>query len=238
MRRTKLIAAIDTPGMKEATQWVSQLGDHVDALKFGMEFTYARGFDAVRTTCGAHKLFLDLKLHDIPNTVARGLASLAPVRPAMVTVHAAGGREMIRAARDAIETSFPEEARPLLLAVTVLTSMDAAGLQAIGVQGTPEEQVLRLGELALASGADGLVCSAEEIEPLRRALGHEPTLVVPGIRPAGADHQDQKRVMTPTQAAQAGADWIVVGRPITLAPDPASAARAIIDELKAVADAA
>ncbi|KXV34546.1 orotidine 5'-phosphate decarboxylase [Gluconobacter thailandicus] len=231
-KRTKLIAAFDTNSRSQAEEWSSTLGNTVDAIKLGLEFTYACGLDAVRQVSADHELFLDLKLHDIPNTVASGLAALAPLRSALTTIHACGGSEMIARSREALEKSFPDEAqRPRLLAVTVLTSMDEAGLRETGVDATPREQVLRLGKLAIASGADGLVCSAHEIGLLRDALGDKPVLVVPGIRPAGSASNDQKRIMTPAQAAQAGADWIVVGRPITRAANPALAAQDIMAEL-------
>ena len=232
-RSTRLIVALDTKDTAQATRWRQDTASHVGAVKLGLEFTYARGLDAVRAVAGDSPLFLDLKLHDIPNTVASAIGSLATVRPAMLTIHASGGRAMIAAARAAVDATFPENARPLLLAVTVLTSMDAAALHETGVVGSVEAQVVRLGRLAIESGADGLVCSSHEITPLRQALGDGPVMVVPGIRPAGSAVGDQKRVMTPAQARAAGADWIVVGRPITRAADPAAAAAAIARELSA-----
>lgn len=232
MRRTRLIAALDTQSVEQAQSWAGILDEQVDAIKLGLEFTYACGLDAVTQIAHGRTLFLDLKLHDIPNTVAKGLSSLAPIGASMLTIHASGGRAMIGAARAALEDTTPVAAkRPILLAVTVLTSLDEPALRETGVNATPREQVLRLGRLAMASGADGLVCSAEEIAPLRDALGDAPILVVPGIRPAGSNADDQKRIMTPTQAARAGADWIVVGRPITRADNPAAAAAAIQNEL-------
>jgi orotidine-5'-phosphate decarboxylase len=174
-------------------------------------------------------VFLDLKLHDIPNTVAGAVRSLAPQGAAMLTLHAGGGPAMITAAREAAGKAG--SARPILLAVTVLTSMDAEALHSVGVAGGPTQQVLRLARMAMAAGADGLVCSPREVAPIRDALGEAPFLVVPGIRPAGADKGDQARTATPEEAVAAGADWIVVGRPITGAADPAAAARAIIASL-------
>ncbi len=232
-RRTKLILALDTTDAGQASAWADAAGRSCDVLKLGLEFTYARGFDAVRAVAGTRPLFLDLKLHDIPNTVAGALRALAPVRPAMLTIHAGGGAAMIEAARRAVDDGFPEGERPILLAVTVLTSLDAESLHGVGVAGGPRQQVLRLGRLAMQSGADGLVCSPHEVSALRDTLGDAPCLVVPGIRPAGAAQGDQKRVMTPGEAARAGADWIVVGRPITGAVDPAAAARAVAAELDA-----
>ncbi|GBQ81255.1 orotidine 5'-phosphate decarboxylase [Gluconacetobacter johannae DSM 13595] len=230
-RRTRLIVALDTKDTAQARAWRAQTAASTDAVKLGLEFTYARGLDAVRDVAGDRPLFLDLKLHDIPNTVASAIGSLAAMRPAMLTIHAAGGHAMIAAARAAVDDAFPVDARPILLAVTVLTSMDAEALRETGVSDTPRGQVVRLGALAMAAGADGLVCSSHEIAPLRDRLGDRPVLVVPGIRPAGAAAGDQKRIMTPAEARRAGADWIVVGRPITTAADPAAAAAAIAAEL-------
>ncbi|MFW7268448.1 orotidine-5'-phosphate decarboxylase [Gluconacetobacter sp. Hr-1-5] len=230
-RRTRLIVALDTKDEAQAARWRDQTAASADAIKLGLEFTYARGLDAVRRVADGHSLFLDLKLHDIPNTVGSAIGSLADTRPAMLTIHAQGGSAMIAAARAAVDRAFPADARPLLLAVTVLTSMDEAALREIGVNDDPCQQVLRLGALAITAGADGLICSPHEIIPLRDRLGDAPVLVVPGIRPAGAETGDQKRVMTPAQARHAGADWIVVGRPITTAADPAAAAAAVAAEL-------
>ncbi|MCX5614111.1 orotidine-5'-phosphate decarboxylase [Bombella saccharophila] len=231
--RTRLIAALDTASYDQASQWASMLEGKVDAIKLGLEFTYACGLDAVRTLSERHALFLDLKLHDIPNTVAAGLKALAPIRPFLTTIHALGGPEMIARARGALEEAFnggPD--RPKLLAVTVLTSMNEQSLTEVGIDSTPLEEVVRLGKMAIQAGADGLVCSAHELTALREELGHKPELIVPGIRLVGNNVDDQKRVMSPTQAAEAGADWIVVGRPITRAEDPAAVAQAIQDELK------
>ena len=178
----------------------------------------ARGFD----------VFLDLKYHDIPNTVGQACAAAADLGVWMLIVHALGGRRMMEAARTAVEKSGR---RPLLIAVTVLTSLDSSALHATGVAGGPRQQVLRLARLAMDAGADGLVCSAQEAPMLRDALGSRPVLVVPGIRPAGAGPDDQARTVTPREAVEAGADWIVVGRPITGSADPAAAAAAIASEI-------
>ena len=197
---------------------------HAGLLKLGLEFVLANGTDGVRAI-RQKPIFLDLKLHDIPNTVAGAVRAVLPLKPRMLTVHAAGGAAMIEAARQAAESAGAD--RPLILGVTVLTSLDAAALAATGVAGVPAEQVLRLARLAVAAGADGLVCSPLEVAMLRASLGSGPKLIVPGIRPEGAALGDQARTMTPPQAIAAGADWIVVGRPITGAPDPGAAAAAI-----------
>ncbi|MBY4641291.1 orotidine-5'-phosphate decarboxylase [Gluconacetobacter entanii] len=240
-RPTHLIVSLDTKDRAQAIAWrdaavnASKRPENMQPpmVKLGLEFTYAQGLEAVSEVAGDLPLFLDLKLHDIPNTVASAIGSLARVRPAMLTIHASGGRAMIAAARRAVDDAFPEGARPLLLAVTVLTSLDAEALHETGVESSVADQVVRLGRLAVSAGADGLVCSPHEIGLLRAALGEEPVLVVPGIRPAGSAAGDQKRIMTPAQAHAAGADYIVVGRPITRAPDPAAAAAAIMAELLA-----
>jgi orotidine-5'-phosphate decarboxylase len=184
----------------------------------------------VREVAGmGFNIFLDLKLHDIPNTVAKAVESLAPLPIQMLTLHCAGGGEMMRAARAAQQQHHP---KLLLLGVTVLTSMDSAGLNEIGVAAPSAEQVARLGQLAADAGLRGLVCSPLEVELLRKKLPADMQLITPGIRPAnegGSD--DQKRVMTPADAAHAGSTYIVVGRPILQAADPAAAARAILAEL-------
>lgn len=176
------------------------------------------------------RCYLIPKLHDIPNTVAGAVRAVLPLGPRMLTVHAAGGAAMIAAAREAAETAGA--ARPMILAVTVLTSLDAADLAATGIADSPAAQVLRLAPLAVAAGADGLVCSPLEVAMLRQELGSSTALVVPGIRPAGSAAGDQARVTTPEAALAAGADWIVVGRPITAAPDPAQAAAAVAGAMR------
>ncbi|WP_291298916.1 orotidine-5'-phosphate decarboxylase [Elioraea sp.] len=230
----RLIAALDTPDPARAAGWARALGRDVGLVKVGLELFVAHGPSAVAAVAEAGTpVFLDLKLHDIPNTVAGATRSAATLGVAMLTLHAGGGEAMIAAAREAAEKAAGTAGamRPMLLAVTVLTSLGAADLAATGVAGGPAQQVLRLGQLAIAAGADGLVCSAHEVAPLRATLGPDVALVVPGIRPAGADAGDQKRVMTPEQAVAAGADWLVLGRPLTGAPDPAEAARAIAASL-------
>ena len=225
---TGLIAALDTVDPQQALGWARAVAPACGMLKLGLEFFLANGAEGVRLI-DQRPVFLDLKLHDIPNTVAGGVRAILPLRPAFLTIHAGGGRAMIAAARAAAEAAGTD--RPKLLAVTVLTSLDAEALHETGVAGGTRQQVLRLGRLALEAGADGLVCSAHEISTLRAALGPDALLVVPGIRPAGSDVGDQARTMTPQVAAMAGADWLVVGRPITGAADPGAAAAAIAADL-------
>jgi orotidine-5'-phosphate decarboxylase len=227
---TGLIVALDTADRAQAAAWVAAVAPCCGMVKVGLEYFLANGAPGVRALAAA-EVFLDLKLHDIPNTVAGGVRALLPLAPRLLTVHAAGGAAMVEAARRAAESAGA--ARPLLLAVTVLTSLDAGALRAGGVTDELPEQVLRLARLALGAGADGLVCSAREVTMLREAFGNDPVLVVPGVRPAGAPADDQVRTMTPRAAASCGADWLVVGRPITGAPDPAAAAAAIMADIAA-----
>ncbi|MDF1736345.1 MAG: orotidine-5'-phosphate decarboxylase [Minwuia sp.] len=230
-----IFVAIDTDDVATARDLAATLAGAVGGIKLGKQFFMANGPQGVHDVLPQAirerlPLFIDLKLHDIPNTVAGAVTSLArSLAPAFMTLHASGGAAMVAAAREAAE-GFGAS-RPKLLAVTVLTSMSDANLADTGVAGGAEAQVVRLGRLAMANGADGLVCSPREIAPLRAALGGEPLLVTPGIRPAGAALGDQKRVMTPAEAMQAGASRMVIGRPITGADDPAAAARAILEEI-------
>jgi len=220
----RLIVALDTIDVGQARMWAQLAGSHSGLLKLGLEFFLANGAGGVRSIVGA-PIFLDLKLHDIPATVAGGVRAVLPLRPRMLTVHASGGSAMIQAARQA--TGAAGRDRPMILAVTVLTSLDAATLTAVGIAASPAEQVLRLGRLAVEAGADGLVCSPQEVAMLRQAFGSAVKLIVPGIRPTGVAADDQARTMTPLEAVSAGADWIVVGRPITGSKDPGEAAAAI-----------
>jgi orotidine-5'-phosphate decarboxylase len=227
-RAAGLIAGLDTRDLTEARRWADAVAPSCRVIKLGLEFFAANGPAGVEALAG-RPIFLDLKLHDIPNTVARAVAAVSPMRPFMLTLHAAGGAAMIAAARKAADAGGT---KPLLLAVTVLTSLDAEALHETGVAGGTRQQVLRLARLALSAGADGLVCSAHEVAMLRDAFGSGPVLVVPGIRPAGAAAGDQARWMTPADAVAAGADWLVVGRPITEADDPGQAAAAILAEMR------
>jgi len=227
-----LILALDVPTREAAAPILRQLRGNLRWVKIGLQMFTAYGPDYVREIAGlGFNIFLDLKLHDIPNTVAKAVESLAPLPIQMLTLHTAGGAEMMRAAKEAQQK---HNSKLLLLGVTVLTSMDSAGLKEIGVSSSPAEQVARLGELAAGAGLRGLVCSPLEVTLLRKKLPADIQLVTPGIRPAneqGGD--DQKRVMTPADAARAGSSFIVVGRPILKASDPAAAARAILAELEA-----
>jgi orotidine-5'-phosphate decarboxylase len=219
----RLIAAIDTADLDHARRLIAAVAPHCGLVKLGLQAFCAHGpavFEAA-----VMPVFLDLKLHDIPNTVAGAVRALLPGNPAMLTLHASGGAAMIEAARRAAETAGAR--RPRLLAVTVLTSLLDAHLDEIGFKADTAAQVLRLARLALGAGADGLVCSPREIAPLRDAFGAGPILVVPGIRPAGSAVDDQARVATPAQAVRDGADYIVVGRPITQARNPGAMAAAI-----------
>jgi orotidine-5'-phosphate decarboxylase len=225
---TGLIAALDTPDLAKARRWADAVTPHCGMIKLGLEFFMANGADGVRAM-GGRPVFLDLKLIDIPNTIAGAVRAVLPLAPRLLTLHTAGGAAMLAAARAAAETAGA--ARPKLLGVTVLTSLDAAALHAVGVPGSVADAALRLARLAMDAGADGVVCSAHEVAMLRQALGPAALLVVPGIRPAGAVDDDQARTMTPREAGAAGADWLVVGRPITAATDPAAAAAAIAAEI-------
>lgn len=223
----RLIVALDTPDLATACGWAQAVSPYAGALKLGLEFFLAHGRAGYAALAGA-PIFLDLKLHDIPNTVAGAVRSVLPLHPLMLTVHASGGPAMIQAAKAAASDSAQP---PMVLAVTVLTSLDQAALRAIGIDRTARDQVLHLARMAVENGADGLVCSPLEVAAIRDALGPSVRLVVPGIRPQGADQGDQARTMTPLEAVRAGADWIVVGRPITASPSPAAMAAAIAAEI-------
>ena len=226
--KDRLCSALDFASWKEAEPFARTIAPHVGMLKVGLELYVAEGAPAVRAAAALGRpVFLDLKLHDIPATVEGAARSAAATGAALLTVHAAGGPEMVRAAVKGAG------GKVRILAVTVLTSLDAAVLEQIGLAGPPQEAVVRLARLAVAAGAGGLVCSPQEVAAVRAAVGPGPLLVVPGIRPAGAALGDQARVATPAQAVAAGADVLVVGRPLRDAPDPAAAARAIAAELDA-----
>lgn len=226
--KDRLCSALDFATWKEAEPFARAIAPHVGMLKVGLELYLAEGAPAVRAAAALGRpVFLDLKLHDIPATVEGAARSAAATGASLLTVHAAGGPEMVKAAVKGAG------GRVRILAVTVLTSLDAAALEQIGLAGPPQEAVVRLARLAVAAGAGGLVCSPHEVAAVRAAVGPGPLLVVPGIRPAGAALGDQARVATPAQAVAAGADVLVVGRPLRDAPDPVAAARAIAAELGA-----
>ncbi|MGD0797798.1 MAG: orotidine-5'-phosphate decarboxylase [Acidobacteriaceae bacterium] len=226
-----LIVALDLPSAAEALEMADQLQGCCRWFKVGMELYCAAGNAVIgRLRERGFEVFLDLKLHDIPNTVAGAVRSVSGAGVCLLTVHASGGAEMMRAAAQA--AAVP--GAPRLLAVTVLTSMDAAQLAAVGVPGPPGAQVLRLARLAAAAGIEGLVCSAEEVAAVREATGPGALLVVPGIRTAdaGAAADDQRRIATPAEAIARGASMLVVGRPITQAADPAQAAAGILEQIR------
>jgi orotidine-5'-phosphate decarboxylase len=226
----QLIVALDYPDRRDAEALAERLDPGSCALKVGFELFVTAGPDLVESLQRrGFRVFLDLKFHDIPNTVAGACRAAARLGVWIVNLHASGGLEMMQAARDAIREVRPETR---LIAVTVLTSSDAATLRGVGIDCSPEEQVLRLADLAVRqAGLDGLVCSALEAPALRARLGEAPWLVTPGIRPGGGGGDDQKRVMTPRAAFANGASHIVVGRPITQAADPAAAVTGILNEM-------
>ncbi len=220
-----LYVALDTPDLALARALAAALGPHIGGLKLGLEFFAAHGPDGVRALMGdGLPIFLDLKLHDIPNTVAGAVRALAPLSPAILTVHASGGHAMMRAAK----TSAPEGTR--IVAVTMLTSLDAHDLREMGLGDDPARLAASLAGSARAAGLDGVVCSPHEVRAIK-AVWPGCLAVVPGIRPEGGSAGDQKRSATPVQALREGADILVVGRPITGAPDPAAAAAEIIASL-------
>ena len=219
--RSPIFVAIDTPDLDRAKAIATRVRNHVGGIKLGLEFFCANGRHGVRDMAELHlPIFLDLKLHDIPNTVGKAIQALRPLEPAVLTVHAAGGRSMMEDAKAAA----PSGTR--VVAVTVLTSLDGEDLDSIGIGGDAHAQVMRLTALAREAGLDGVVCSGNEVAAAKK-LWPDGFFVVPGVRPADSHAGDQKRVMTPRKALDAGASILVVGRPITLADDPDLAARAI-----------
>lgn len=227
--RPPVAVALDAPDAATAVDWARAVAPHVAVLKIGLELFYRSGpavVEAIRALPEAAgvEIFLDLKLHDIPNTVAGGVASAARLGPRFLTVHAAGGTAMMRAAADAAAAVDPGLE---ITGVTVLTSLESADLDAIGLVGPPAEAVRRLALLAVHAGARALVCSPKEVSKVRAEVGPDVTLITPGIRPAGSQADDQARVAPPEQAISDGADLLVVGRPITRAADPGAAAAAI-----------
>jgi len=225
-----VFCAIDTPDLVKAELLVDSLHGHIGGIKLGLEFFMAHGEVGYRRIAAkGTPIFLDVKLHDIPNTVAGALAALMPLQPTFVTIHAAGGEAMMKAAADVAAEAGT--LRPKLLAVTVLTSLNENDLSSVGQDTDATRQVVRLAQLAKYSGMDGAICSPKEIPALRDALGKDFILMVPGIRPVWAAAGDQKRVMTPREAMDAGATHLVIGRPITGADRPVQAAQRIAVEL-------
>ncbi len=242
--RSRLIVALDLPSAAAAARMAETLRGHVGAFKIGSELFGAEGPVLARyLTARGETVFLDLKFHDIPNTVRGAAREAAQLGVTMFNVHASGGRRMMEAARDgAMEAhTFGNgntgRTRPIILAVTVLTSLSQTDLDEIGMSGNPQDAVVRLARLAQISGLDGVVASAQEAALIRRACGPEFVIVTPGIRPATSAAHDQARISTPADAIRAGADYLVVGRPITGVPDPEAAASAIVAEIEQAAHA-
>lgn len=226
--RQRLIVALDVSTAAAAQKIVAAVGDSVLTYKVGMQLYTVEGPRVVRDlVASGRQVFLDLKYHDIPTTVGAAVAEAAKLGVSMLTVHAAGSGKMLRAAVEAAQTS-PEL---IVLAVTVLTSLDGNDLEKIGVRGSVEDSVVRLATIALANGCQGIVSSAREASTLRAELGHAFAIVTPGVRPAGSSAGDQVRIVTPAEAIASGASHIVVGRPITEAADPAAEARAILGQI-------
>jgi len=227
MSKNPIFCAVDTVDVGAARSLVGKVSGLIGGVKLGLEFFTANGCDGVRRVMDSAELplFIDLKFHDIPNTVAGAVRGISSLAPAFFTIHAGGGAAMMKAAVDAAE------GKSKVLAVTILTSLSESDMAPLGIGGSVADQVKRLADLARASGVDGLVCSPHEVPVLRKHLGPDMALMVPGIRPKGSAADDQARTLTPAEALQVGADYLVIGRPITAAPDPAQAARAILDSL-------
>ncbi|MEV4798840.1 orotidine-5'-phosphate decarboxylase [Nonomuraea sp. NPDC049421] len=227
MTPAPIAVALDAPDLETAARWAALVTPHVSTVKVGLELYLRYGPDVIASVRGASgvRVFLDLKLHDIPNTVAGAAKAVGRLRPSILTVHAAGGPAMIRAA---VECAPHTQ----IAAVTVLTSLTEADLERIGIAGPADDAVRRLAALSVEAGATALVCSPNEVASVRAEVGDGITLITPGVRPTGADTQDQKRVATPEQALADGADLLVIGRPITGSPDPGAAAAAIAASLR------
>jgi orotidine-5'-phosphate decarboxylase len=233
-QEARVIVALDTPSRDRALDLVRSLRGSVSLFKVGLELFTAAGPGIVRDLTGLGvEVFLDLKFHDIPNTVARAVTAAARLGVAMTDLHVSGGPSMVRRAVDELDAfcDLHQLRRPALLGITALTSLSAEDLAAVGVARDPEEQVLTLAGIAREAGLDGVVASPREVAALRRKYGSDWLLVTPGIRPPGAPADDQVRTMTPREAKEAGADYLVIGRPITGAPDPAEAVRGILRSL-------
>ena len=228
--RDRLIVALDVSSSAEAQTIVATLGDSVQTFKVGKQLFTAEGPQVVRDlVASGRRVFLDLKYHDIPNTVGAAVREASKLGVCMISVHASGGSAMLRSAVEAARDINPAVK---ILAVTVLTSLTDSDLDKMGVRGRVVDQVLRLGAMALANGCQGIIASARESSELRSELGNEFLIVTPGVRPAGTGHGDQARVVTPEEAIASGASYIVVGRPITHAADPAAEAKAILGQIR------
>ncbi|MBM09507.1 MAG: orotidine-5'-phosphate decarboxylase [Magnetovibrio sp.] len=229
----RILVALDTTDKKRAKKLITGLNGHIGGVKIGKEFFTANGPQGVRYVLSeGQPFFLDLKFHDIPNTVIGALRSAMKLKPSIVNVHASGGAAMLRAAAQTV--SELGLSRPLLIAVTILTSLEDTDMADIGFSSIITDQVLRLAKLAQKCGLDGVVCSPHEIKAIRDACGSDFKLIVPGIRPGWATHGDQRRITTPRQAIDRGADYIVIGRPITDHDKPVDAAKRIVEELSVV----
>lgn len=234
MQPNPILVAIDTPDVSHAVATAHAVQPHVGGIKLGLEFFVANGARGVAEVAQAGApIFLDLKFHDIPNTVAKAIAATAGIECFMMTIHTSGGPEMMRRAAHAADeiAQSTGKARPMVVGVTALTSLDSDDLRAVGIERPIAKHAESLAQLAQKSGLDGIVCSPHEIETIRNACGEDFTLVVPGIRPVGSDAGDQKRIMSPAEALAKGADFLVIGRPITQADNPTEAAKAIANSL-------
>jgi orotidine-5'-phosphate decarboxylase len=238
--KDRLIVALDTDTRERAEEWVHRLKLHVGLFKVGLQLFTKEGAEMIRSI---HKrggnIFLDVKYHDIPNTVALACEAACSLRVALLNVHALGGGAMVKAAADSLKNASTKMRvpKPKLLAVTVLTSHSQAGMRKdLGLSGSVQDQVIRLALLAKKAGAEGVVCSPKEIQAVRKACGPGFLIVTPGIRPASAPKNDQKRTLTAAQAVAKGADYLVIGRPILQAPDPVAAAQAMSAEMQAALD--
>ena len=237
MKDNRLIAALDFHTIDDAKNLVTTLGDSVSFYKVGMELFYAVGPDIVRwLKAQDKKIFLDLKLHDIPNTVAQGLCSLLELGADVMNIHASGGFTMMKTAADKLKLRADQLGveRPKLIAVTVLTSINDSDWQGLGYKNAINDQVVNLAKLAAKAGLDGVVASPREAKSIREACGNDFLIITPGIRPAGASVDDQSRIETPAAALKNGANYLVIGRPIRAANDPKAAALAIIEEMNTV----
>jgi len=228
----RVILALDVPDAESADRLVTQVGEKLQFVKIGLQLFIAEGPDIIRRMKGhGLRVFLDLKLHDIPNTVRSAVGSAARQGVDLLTIHLAGGPEMIKAAAE--EASLHPQ-QPLILGVTVLTSTDTATLKTLGIHQEPADRVSMLAKMAGDCGLSGVIASPQEIVRLRKENGSQLTIITPGVRPAGADIGDQKRIATPSQAIRDGANYLVIGRPISAAPDPAQAFDAIVEEISSV----